>query len=72
MEQLTRRNVLGSMAAFAAGSLTLPAAAAAAIDQAPPETSILVPGYLIPIPVTSVRSIMNQPIHGATWWQMKS
>lgn len=59
MEQLTRRNVLGSMAAFAAGSLALPAAAAAAIDEAPPETSILVPGYLMPIPVTSVRSLMN-------------
>lgn len=59
MEELSRRNVLGSMAALAASSLAFPALAAAADTLPPSDTEILVPGSLLPIPVTSVRSLIN-------------
>ncbi|MCX5688567.1 MAG: hypothetical protein NTV94_02020 [Planctomycetota bacterium] len=59
MEELTRRNILGSMAALAASSLALPALAAAIDTEPPSDTEILVPGGIVPIRVTSVRSIIN-------------
>lgn len=60
MKDMTRRDVLGTMAALTAGSLTSTAMAASVIDaEPPPERALVFPGATIPLRVNSQRQLLN-------------